>query len=156
MAELGAIASVVALIGVGTKLFRALYGVASNVGNAAGEISRVARELSQFCTILNQVESTLTRAKRSVRYSITALTTIEQIAAQCRPALADIEEFLDKVKQSGTGQNLKGRVRWCWKRSKIKLLRKEIESAKLMLSCMLATLIWGETLASRRHVQLRT
>jgi hypothetical protein len=156
MAELGAIASVVGLAGASAKLSIALFDFASTVGSAAAEITGVATEISQFCVVLNQVESTLTKAKKTVRYSLTALAAIEQITNQCRPVITDIEGILDKLKKDKAEPNLLGRMIWLLKRSKVQLLQKTLESSKLTLSCMLTTLVFGETLASRRHGSLRT
>jgi hypothetical protein len=45
------------------------------------------------CVVLEQIEATLTKAKKSVRYSITALDAIESITQQCRPVFKEIEDI---------------------------------------------------------------
>jgi hypothetical protein len=156
MAELGAVASVVALAGAGAKLSIALFDFVSDVSGAAEEITGLAIEISQFCVVLNQVESALAKSKKCVRYSLTALAAIEQITNQCRPVLNNIEEILDKLKKDRMEPNFVGRIIWLLKRPRVQILQKTLESSKLTLSCMLTTLLFGETLANRRHGSLRS
>ena len=47
-----------------------------------------------------------------------------------------------------------GRIIWLLKRPRVQILQKTLESSKLTLSCMLTTLLFGETLANRRYDSL--
>ena len=77
MAELGTIASVIGIPGVGAIFSIALFEFASTIGSAATEITAIGTEILQFCMVVKQIESTLTKARKIVRYSITALLAIK-------------------------------------------------------------------------------
>jgi hypothetical protein len=152
MAELGAIASVIGIAGAGAKLSIACIEFASKIGSAGSEIVAVGTEISQFCVVLKQIEATLTKAKQTVRYSLTAVLAIESITQQCRPVFQEIENILDGLKKDNKEPNFLSRLAWVLKRSKVQLLRKTLESSKLTLLCMLMTLLFAENIASRKSV----
>ena len=149
MAEIGALASVIGIAGAGAKISIAIFDFVSIVGAAASEMAALGTEVSQFCVVLKQVEATLSKAKKSVRYSMTALLGIESITKQCDPILKEIEQILSGLKKKNAEPNFMARLAWTLKRSKVQLLRKTLESAKLTLSCMLMTLLFAENIASR-------
>jgi hypothetical protein len=91
MTEIGATASVTSI---------ALFNFASTIGSAASEITAIGIEISQFCVVVKQLESTLTKARKTVRYSITALLAIEQITSQCQPVFEKFEKILGDLKLS--------------------------------------------------------
>jgi hypothetical protein len=151
MAEIGTVASVIGITGAGAKLSIALFDFASTIGSAATEITGIGTEISQFCVVVKQIESTLTKARKTVRYSVTALLAIEQITSQCRPVFNQIEEVLESLKKGKAEPNFIGRLKWTLKRSKVQILQKTLEASKLTLSCMLMTLFFAENVASRRY-----
>lgn len=104
------------------------------------------------CVVLKQIEATLTKARKSVRCSITALDAIESIIQQCRLVFKEIEDILDGLRKSNNEPTFLARVAWTLKKSKVQLLRKTLESSKFTLSCMLMALLFAENLASRRQV----
>jgi hypothetical protein len=150
MAEIGAIASVIGIANIGAKLSIALFDFASIIGSAATEITAVGIEISQFCVVVKQIESTLPKARKTVRYSITALLAIEQITSQCQPVFQKIEEILGDLKRDKAEPNFLGRLKWTLKRSKVQMLQKTLEASKLTLSCLLMTLLFAENVSSRR------
>jgi hypothetical protein len=152
MAEIGAIASVIGIASAGAKLSIALFDFASTLGSAATEITAIGTEVSQFCVVVKQVESTLRKARTTVRYSITALAAIEQIAGQCQPVFDEIEQIFEDLKKGKAEPNFLGRLKWTLKRSRVQILQKTLEASKLTLSCMLTTLLFAENVSSRRCV----
>jgi hypothetical protein len=150
MAELGALASVIGIAGAGAKLSIAIFEFASTIGSAAPEITSIGTEISQFCVVVKQIESTLKKAKKSVRYSLTALLAIESITDRCQGVFKEIEDILTRLKKGKAEPKLLGRLIWPVKRVKVEMLRKTLESSKLTLSCMLMTLLFAENIASRR------
>jgi hypothetical protein len=75
MAEIGAIASITGVAGVGAKLSILLFEFASTVGSAGTDVKRIGIEIYLFCSVLKQLQSTLTKAK-AYRYSLSALQTV--------------------------------------------------------------------------------
>src|SRR5450432_2476925 len=98
MAEIGAIATVIGIAAAGAKLSIALFDFASTLGSASTEITAIGTEISQFCVVVKQIESTLRKARTTVRYSLTALAAIEQITGQCQPVFDKFEEILEDLK----------------------------------------------------------
>jgi hypothetical protein len=150
MAEIGAIATVIGIAAAGAKLSIALFDFASTLGSASTEITAIGTEISQFCVVVKQIESTLRKARTTVRYSLTALAAIEQITGQCQPVFDKFEEILEDLKKGKAEPNFLGRLKWTLKRSKVQILQKTLEASKLTLSCMLTTLLFAENVSSRR------
>lgn len=151
MAEVGALASVIGIAGAGAKLAIAIFEFASSIGSAGSEIMSVGTEISQFCAVVKQIESALRKAKKTVRYSLTALLAIESIVDRCQNTFKEIENILDGLRRGKAEIKILGRLIWPVKRVRVEMLRKSLESSKLTLSCMLMTLLFAENIASRRY-----
>jgi len=149
MAEIGLIASILGVASAGAKLSLTLYQFADIVGNAATEVRDIASEISLFCSVLRQLDSTLQRAK-ATRYSLTALATAEAIMAECRRVFSQIQALVDGLKRESlnTPEELSlawtARVKWVFQRSKMALYRSRLESMKTTLLLMLTTLAIAE------------
>jgi hypothetical protein len=154
MAEIGAIASIIGVAGAGAKLSIVLFDFASTVGSAGLEIRQIGTEISLFCSVLVQLQSTLTRAK-GYRYSISAIDTTQQILDRCQQVFKDIDSIVDGLRKPGAkpgeaSVDLVARVKWTLKRSKVQLLRTTLESCKITLHLMLTTLDFAQKLSLRR------
>lgn len=62
MAEIGLIASLIGLVGAGTKLSIAIFDFASSIGHAGNELQHVAQEISLLCSVLEQLQGLLEHA----------------------------------------------------------------------------------------------
>ncbi|KAH8767819.1 hypothetical protein BGZ57DRAFT_899341 [Hyaloscypha finlandica] len=126
MAELGAIASIVGIAAAGAQLSMALFEFGSTVGSARSEVNQIATEISQFCAVLKQLHSTLTKAKAR-RYSISAIATTQDILKRCQEIFREIEDIVQPLQKSAEKSkappvDVVARVKWTFKRSKVQVL----------------------------------
>ena len=154
MEAIGALASLIGVVGAGTKLSIALFDFASTIGSASAEVQAVAIEISQFCAVMGQLERTLQKA-RDKRYSISAINVTTQILDRCGTIFQDIDIVLQGLwvkKQQHQHQHvdLKAKIKWAFKRAKIQTHRATLESCKLNLQLMLTTLEIARKVSSRR------
>ena len=154
MEAIGALASIIGVVGAGTKLSIALFNFASTIGSASREVQSVAIEISQFCAVLDQLERTLNKAKDK-RYSISAINVTNEIILRCHSIFQDIDSVLQRLlgkKQQSREQvvDFKARIKWTLKRAKINTHRATLESCKLNLQLMLTTLEIARKVASRQ------
>jgi Ras association (RalGDS/AF-6) domain len=145
MAEIGLIASIIGVATTGAKLSLILYQFADAVGSAARDVRIVASEISLFCSVLRQLDSTLQKAK-AARYSLTALAAAEAIMAECQRVFREIQDLVNGLKRESvsTPEELviawTARVKWVFQRSKVLIYRRTLESMKATLLLMLTTL----------------
>ncbi|PMD62026.1 uncharacterized protein K444DRAFT_485157, partial [Hyaloscypha bicolor E] len=154
MAELGAIASIVGIAAAGAQLSMALFEFGSTVGSARSEVNQIAIEISQFSPVLKQLHSTLTKAKAR-RYSISAIATTQEILKRCQEIFREIEDIVQPLQKSAGKSkeppvDVVARVKWTFKRSKVQVLQKTLESSKSTLQLMLLVLDIGRKTASPR------
>jgi len=157
MAEaLGAIASIVGIVGAGAKLSIALFDFAGNIGSAGAEVRAIGTEITLFCSVLQQLERTLAKAKDR-RYSISAIETTQKILDQCQFIFEEINGVVGRLQKQKSGEgevsvDFKGRMRWVFKRAKVQQYRATLESCKITLHLMLTTLEFAERVSARRRV----
>jgi hypothetical protein len=154
MAEIGLLASIISVASAGAKTSLCLYQFADAVGSAGKGIRGVATEISLFCSVLKQLDSTLRRA-RSARYSLSALMAADEILSECQRVFAEIRVIVDHLQQDdlASGQptiSLVSKVKWAFKRPRVLVLRSTLESMKITLLLMLTTLDFAQKIASRR------
>jgi hypothetical protein len=157
MAEaIGAIASIFGIIGAGAKLAIVLFDFASGLGSSGSEVRAIAVDISLFCSVLQQLERTLARAKDR-RYSISAIETTQKILDHCQFVFSEIDGIVSGLQKhnSGTGEisvDFKARVKWMFKKSKVQVHRATLESCKITLHLMLTTLDFAQKVSARRYV----
>jgi len=157
MAEaLGAIASIVGIVGAGAKLSIALFDFAGNIGSAGAEVRAIGTEITLFCSVLQQLERTLAKAQDR-RYSISAIETTQKILDQCQFIFEEINGVVGRLQKQKSGEgevsvDFKGRMRWVFKRAKVQQYRATLESCKITLHLMLTTLEFAERVSARRRV----
>lgn len=157
MEAIGAIASIIGIAGAGAKLSIVLFEFASAVGSAGQEIRQIGIEISLFCSVLKQLQSTLAKAK-AFRYSLSAIETTQEILDRCQEVFKEIEGIINRLRTKGgerypeAKQDWVARVKWTFKRSQIQLLRGTLESCKVTLHIMLSTLAFAQKIATRRSV----
>jgi hypothetical protein len=157
MEAIGAIASIIGVVGAGAKLSIVLFDFASTVGLAGKEVRQIGIEISLFCSVLKQLQSTLAKAK-AFRYSLGAIETIQEILDRCQEVFKEIEGIINGLRKRGgersteAAPDLVARVKWTFKRSQVQLLRTTLESCKVTLHIMLSTLEFAQKIATRRSV----
>ncbi|KAE9375816.1 hypothetical protein N431DRAFT_315168, partial [Stipitochalara longipes BDJ] len=150
-----------ALSGTGATLSLVLFDFASKIGSAGQEIRQIGIEISIFCSVLEQLQSTLTKAK-AYRYSVGALETTQEILNRCQEVFDEIEGIISGLRKRGQEsspeaiKDLRVRVKWTFKRSRVQVLRTTLESCKLTLHMMLSTLDFAQKIATRRTSTLQT
>ena len=153
MEAIGAVASIITIVNVGSKLSVTLFDFASSLGSAGSEVRAIGTEISLFCSVLKQLERALAKAKNR-RCSISAIEVTQQILDQCQTVLEEIEQIVNgtKKKNSADGSiDVKARIKWVLgKRSKIQMHRATLESCKITLHLMLTTLDFARKVSSRR------
>jgi hypothetical protein len=155
MAEISAIAGVAGVIGIvtaGEKLSIALIKFASTIGSAAKDIENIGTDISNICLVLKRVESTLRKPCRTARYSITALADIQRITGRCQVIFDEIKDIVDDLKRGKAELDIRCRLKWTLKRTRIQSLRNELEISKTTLTLMLTTLLVSNGVSSPRYV----
>lgn len=156
MAELGAVSAIIALVGAGTKVSIALFDLASAVGAAGKELQYIATEVSLFCSVLKELQSTLEDADS---YSLTpaAISLARRIADECQAVISEIEGTVNSLRKAQGPSDFPSvdwidKVKWTFKRSKIQVQRQTLESCKSTLHLFLATTKWGRRQSERKYV----
>lgn len=159
MAELGAVASLIGIIGAGAKLSLLLFDFGSSIGSAGSQVRSIGTEISLFCAVLKQLERTLAKAKDR-RYSISAIETTHEILEQCQVVFNELQTIFDSLKKSKlssgeTSMDLLGRLKWVMKRDQVRMHRATLESCKITLHIMLTTLEFADRVSARRYTALK-
>ncbi|KAK5012291.1 hypothetical protein LTR39_004227, partial [Cryomyces antarcticus] len=98
MAEIGIIASVIQIVGLGTRLSLGLYKFGVTMSSATQDVTRVANGVNLFCLMLRQVGTTL---EEDTIHSPEAVETVQEIVQQCRHVFDEIGKMLAKFKSLG-------------------------------------------------------
>ena len=154
MAEIGIIASVVGIVGAGTKLSIVIFDFAASIGAAGRELQDVATEISGLCSVLKQLQGVLEHAH--FRPSERAIESAQRIIEQCLKVFTDIDDIIVELKRA-KGNDLfpsvdfVSKVKWTFsKKSKVLMLRSTLEACKSTLSVMLITMLLAERVSERR------
>ncbi|KAL2351684.1 hypothetical protein BJ546DRAFT_851665 [Cryomyces antarcticus] len=140
MAEIGIIASVIQIVGLGTRLSLGLYKFGVTMSSATQDVTRVANGVNLFCLMLRQVGTTL---EEDTIHSPEAVETVQEIMQQCRHVFDEIGKMLAKFKSLGDdskGPHIVDKWKWSIHKPKIDYLLGHLDSLKLTLSVMLQTL----------------
>ncbi|KAI9714525.1 MAG: hypothetical protein M1820_000486 [Bogoriella megaspora] len=155
MAELGIAASIIQIVGLGTKLSFSFYHLASTVATATNDVNRVARGVSLFCLMLKNVGAAL-RADASLGqpvHSAEALETVQEIIEQCNHVFGELKKMLDKCGwKEGEDLSKLQKVRWSVKRPKVEYVLGHLDSLKLTLAVMMQTLQTARVTAIARRM----
>ena len=160
MAEIGLIASIVAVAGAGATLSIAIFDIASTIGTAGKELQDLSTEISLLCSVFKQLEMVLSHAH--FHSSNTAVDTTQKILERCKEVFnesSDVVKNLLPRKNDGLGGipsvDFVTRVKWLgFKNSKVKLIKSTLESYKLTLGIMLSTMQLAEKVSMRRYTHL--
>jgi hypothetical protein len=148
MAELSALASIAGVAGAGAKLSVLLYEFASTVASARLEVLSVGRDVALFSAVLRQVSSALEN-QQATRFPISAIGTTFDIVERCQGIFEEIESIVGRLKRDrGEGSDATvsfiAKVKWAFKRSRVRLLQGTLDLMKITLHIMLMTLELSE------------
>ncbi|ERF72121.1 hypothetical protein EPUS_02912 [Endocarpon pusillum Z07020] len=150
MAEIGIVASVFGVAGVGFRLSLLLNAVGCEIASAGMEIHSISKSVTLFSLMLKQVGQAL-QASDSV-HSSEALETAQEISIECEKVFDEIREMLDKVtsrKSDGSlSPSIQQRFKWCFKKARVQYLLAQLESLKMSLLLMLQILQLGKLMAA--------
>jgi hypothetical protein len=154
MAEIGILASVIGIVGAGTKLTLTIFDFAASIGASGRELQNIATEISGLCAVLKQLQSVLEHAH--FRPSATAIESAQQLIEQCGKVFAEIDEIVGELRRAKGDElfpsvDFVGKVKWTFsKKSKVLMLRSTLEACKSTLSVMLVTMLLAERVSQRR------
>ena len=154
MAEIGIVASVIGIVGAGTKLSIVIFDFAASVGAAGRQLQNVATEISGLCSVLKQLQTVLENAH--FHPSQDAIESAQRIIEQCLKVFTELDDVLGELRRV-KGDDLfpsvdfVGKVKWTFsKKSKVLMLRSTLEACKSTLSVMLVTMLLAERVSQRR------
>lgn len=154
MAEIGIVASVIGIVGAGTKLSIVIFDFAASIGTAGRELQNVATEISGLCSVLKQLQTVLEHAH--FQPSAEAIESAQKIIEQCLKVFTEIEDVVAALRRA-KGDDLfpsvdfVGKVKWTFsKKSQVLMLRSTLEACKSTLSVMLVTMLLAERVSQRR------
>ena len=153
MAELGIVASIVQIVGLGTKLSFSFYRLASTVSNATNDVSRVAKDIDLFCLTMKQFAAVLRQDSAGEPiHSAEALETVQEIIQQCGIVFGELQSMLKKCgwEEDNTDMSRVQGIRWTVKKPRIDYLLGHLDSLKLTLAVMMQTLQTARLLAISR------
>lgn len=146
MAEIGLIASVLAVAGAGFTVAKSLFSLANTIGGAGAEVRVFATDTAMFSQTLEHLGEKL-RAMHSPSGPV--LRTAEDLADVCkrtleplREQLESLEPLLERCRNSERVMyQFALRVRWAFKhRSKVLFYRRTLDSLKMTLACLLGSM----------------
>ncbi|MCJ1261043.1 hypothetical protein MMC22_000907 [Lobaria immixta] len=153
METVGAVVSIVQVAQIGAQLSLKLYKIAEAVGSANKDVQYVAKDIALFSSVLKDLGNTLSRGQESRLYREDAYQTSRQIVKECESVFKEIQEILKKSSLDGTNADVitVGRTEkflWIFRRSRVQLLRANLESLKSTILLQLAVLSYGEKVSS--------
>ncbi|KAI4198284.1 MAG: hypothetical protein LQ350_005367 [Teloschistes chrysophthalmus] len=121
------------------------------------EIQSIARAISEYAFTLKQLALTLEAAKSIATQA--ALETAKQIADQSQVVFDDFKEMTELDQKTDERGQLRAiaiaqRMKWCFKKQRVKYLLGQLDSLKLSLSLMTQVLQMGQLLVNLRYASL--
>jgi hypothetical protein len=142
MAEFAA--SIIGIVGAGTKVALVLTQISSDLGSAGREARIVAAEIRSSCTILTALKDSLNLVEKSPYYSRCTYLTNEmtdasvEMLAEVMDVVNSLSTFTEKMPR-GKPKPLQ-RLQWVFQKPKIIMLRAALDSYRSNLALMLGTL----------------
>ncbi|KAL8636256.1 MAG: hypothetical protein Q9228_006331, partial [Teloschistes exilis] len=155
--SLSIIASILSTAGAGFRLSLVLNAVGVEMATADVEIQSIARAISEYAFTLKQLALTLEAAKSIATQA--ALETAKQIADQSQVVFDDFKEMTELDQKTDERGHLRAiaiaqRMRWCFKKQRVKYLLGQLDSLKLSLSLMTQVLQMGQLLVNLRYASM--
>lgn len=159
MADLAA--SLIGIIGAGTKVAMVLSQVASQIGSAGKEAQIMAREIRSFCIILRSLSQTMDSVSSDIHWDHYShcSETIADMTVVSKEMFIEILALIDSIQKASWSPaaslkssrlNLAGRIRWVMNKPKFIFLRSALEAYKSNLSLLLGSIQLSQVLDSSR------
>ncbi|KAI1627088.1 hypothetical protein EDD37DRAFT_249536 [Exophiala viscosa] len=149
MAEIGVLTNVAQIIGAGLALSKTLYDFAVVLSTAGRDVKDLATDISLFCSVLKQVQSTLTRA-RAYRLSLSALQAAQDVIDRAQVIFGDLDSTIKNFQKRDSNLDLLARVKWFFTGKRVLLVHEQLKACGTTLQLMLTTLVLAQKVASRR------
>ena len=153
MAEIPALTALPSLASViccGLKLSISLYEFATSLGEDGREIKSLGTDITLFCSVLKQVQTTLVEANNAFRISINAIETTQDVLDQSSSIFDQLVAiFATLQKDENTPVDFLTRITWTFNRAKVLLLRESLQSCTTVLHLMLTTMTFAQRIATR-------
>jgi hypothetical protein len=130
-------------------LSKSLYDFAHVLGSAAEYVKSLGLDISLFCGVLREVQSTLTRAKL-YRLSKSAIDTNQAIIGRCSVIFADLDGEVVRLQNRKTKPDFMARVKWYFREKRVLLVHEQLKTCSTTLHLMLTTLQFAQKIASNR------
>lgn len=124
MAEIGLVASIIRILSISAKLSTGLYTFGESIGSAGLGIQVIAREITLFSAVLNQLRDVLEDC--SNQYSINLMQTVEEILDESQESFGRISAVLRQLQKGDDASkpaDFARRMKFVFVRSKIQLFR---------------------------------
>lgn len=143
MAEVGAIASVIAIAQLGVNLSIGLYSIADTIGSANKDVRRIAKDIALFSAVLKDLGTTLERAKSSGLYRKDAFDTAQAIVKECEVVFQEIQKKstmstnVERPLERNIALPTLERLKWVFRKERVASLRASLESLKTTILILL-------------------
>lgn len=122
------------------------------------DVQHVAKDIALFSSVLKDLGNTLSKGQASRLYREDAYQTSRQIVKECESVFKEIQEILKKSSLDDTNTDVisVGRTEkflWIFRRSRVQLLRGNLESLKSTILLQVAVLSYSEKVSSSLYVQ---
>lgn len=156
MAEL--VASLLGIIGAGTKVAMVLSQVAMEIGSAGKEPLIMAREIRSFCTIVRVLSQTMEGVHSEMTWNnySDCSESISDMMVVSKEMFTEILGLIDSIQKSSFGGatlpsnakfNLVSRIRWVMNKPKFIFLRSALEAYKSNLSLLIGSIQLSQSMA---------
>ncbi len=130
----GIIASVIGIVGAGTKLSITIFDFAASIGAAGRELEHVATEKSGLCFTLKELQTVLEHAH--FQPSSTAIKEVHRIVDQGQRVFEEVDGIVASLRKTRGDDMFPSvdcisRVKWTFtKKTKVLVLRSTLEACK--------------------------
>ena len=147
MAELGLVASIIAVAGAGAKLATIFFHIADRLGSADQEVRVIATEVSVFSQVLGSVSKSL---EGDTSVAAQGRSIAKTILVLCENLLSDLTELLNPLrllitcKERRRLEIISSRIRWIFVKSRVALHRRSLESLETSLTLLIVSIDYAE------------
>jgi hypothetical protein len=155
------VAAILGMANAGFKLSITLFAFAEAVRTVDKEILRTAKDISLFSSVLKLLAETVERGHQTKRISAKAYETTAQIVEECKSLFDELDDVIakstTKTKTVRMGQDdmvakdaekvivpLAQRLLYFFRKGKMEVHRRNLESLKTSLQVMLSVLNFAE------------
>jgi hypothetical protein len=158
MAEVALAASIIQIAAVAANIFIGLCKIGAALGHAGAEVRLIANEISNTSQVLTHLGSVLKSQRRrqpeAKRIAEQHLAICNRLFEESKALLRVLKPLVERSGRRRVTRNFGLRLRWLFERSKFSLHRQSLESLKLSLTLLLASMNYVE--ATRNQVSDET